>query len=170
MESFKPIVDEYYPIFYKIARSFTRKPADFEDLYQEMLIQVYQSLKNFRAQSKMSTWIYKVALNTAMTYSRSSKKRKQEVETGDMGGLDRAEEVDGAARKEEKEREIEILYESINELKKDDRAMILLHLEGKQYDEIAEIMGISKSNTGVKLMRIKKRLQSILIRKGYEQN
>jgi RNA polymerase sigma-70 factor (ECF subfamily) len=170
MEYFKSIVEEYYPIFYKIARSFTRNSADFEDLYQEILIQVYQSLKNFREESKQSTWIYKVALNTAMTYSRGNKKKRREVETDDMASHDRGSQTDGPEKKEEEERKIEMLYESINKLNKDDRAMILLHLEGKQYDEIAEIMGISKSNTGVKLMRIRKRLQSILISKGYERN
>jgi RNA polymerase sigma-70 factor (ECF subfamily) len=71
---------------------------------------------------------------------------------------------------QERDKEVEMLYDAINELKKDERAMVLLHLEGKQYDEIAEIMGISQSNTGVRLMRIRKRLQSILIRKGYERS
>ena len=168
MESFKPVIDEYYPILYKIGRSFTRTPADFEDLYQEMLIQVYKSLKNFRGQSKTSTFIYKVALNTAMTFNRNNKKKEQEVCTDDMTGLDHQDDSGGSGQ--EKEQNVELLYDAINELCKDERAMILLHLEGKQYDEIAAIMGISKSNTGVKLMRIRKRLQTILIRRGYERN
>lgn len=166
MEDFKSIVDEYYPIIYKIGRSFTSNAADFDDLYQEMLIQIHDSLKSFRSESKLSTWIYRVALNTALTFSRSDKKRQSETYTDKWDKIDREEESDVAAQ--ERESRIEMLYVAINELKKEDRAIILLHLEGKQYDEISEIMGISQSNTGVKIMRIKNRLQTILRRMGYE--
>ena len=166
MEDFKSIVDEYYPIIYKIGRSFTSNAADFDDLYQEMLIQIHDSLKSFRSESKLSTWIYRVALNTALTFSRSDKKRQSETHTDKWDKIDREEESDVAAQ--ERESRIEMLYVAINELKKEDRAIILLHLEGKQYDEISEIMGISQSNTGVKIMRIKNRLQTILRRMGYE--
>lgn len=168
MESFKSIIDEYHPILYKIGRSFTNNRPDFDDLYQEMLIQIYHSLDGFRRESKISTWLYKVALNTAMTYNRKNKKKKREVQSDDMSIWDRQDDSTDTAQ--ERDREVEMLYDAINELKKDERAMVLLHLEGKQYDEIAEIMGISQSNTGVRLMRIKKRLQSILIRKGYERS
>lgn len=166
MEDFKSIVDEYYPIIYKIGRSFTNNSADFDDLYQEMLIQIHNSLKSFRSESKLSTWIYRVALNTALTFNRSDKKRQNETHTDDWEKIDREEDLESAAK--ERESKIEMLYTAINELKKEDRAIILLHLEGKQYDEISEIMGISQSNTGVKIMRIKNRLQTILRRKGYE--
>lgn len=168
MESFKSIIDEYHPILYKIGRSFTNTRSDFDDLYQEMLIQIYHSLDGFRRESKISTWLYKVALNTAMTYNRKNKKKKQEVQSDDMSIWDRQDDSTDTAQ--ERDKEVEMLYDAINELKKDERAMVLLHLEGKQYDEIAEIMGISQSNTGVRLMRIRKRLQSILIRKGYERS
>jgi RNA polymerase sigma-70 factor (ECF subfamily) len=167
MENFKPIIDEYHPILYKIGRSFTRHRADFDDLYQEMLIQIYQSLKSFRGEARISTWLYRVALNTAMTYNRNNHKKHNKVAATDMTELEQQEEPLSAAH--DKDQRVEMLYQAINELKKDDRAMILLHLEGKQYDEIAEIMGISKTNTGVKLMRIRKRLQSILTRRGYER-
>lgn len=166
MEDFKSIVDEYYPIIYKIGRSFTSNAADFDDLYQEMLIQIHDSLKSFRSESKLSTWIYRVALNTALTFNRSDKKRQSETYTDKWDKIDREEESDVVAQ--ERESRIEMLYAAINELKREDRAIILLHLEGKQYDEISEIMGISQSNTGVKIMRIKNRLQTILRRMGYE--
>jgi len=166
MEDFKSIVDEYYPIIYKIGRSFTNNSADFDDLYQEMLIQIYNSLKSFRAESKVSTWIYRVALNTALTFNRSDKKRQSETHTDNWERIDREEEPESAAA--DRESKIEMLYTAINELKKEDRAIILLHLEGKHYDEISEIMGISQTNTGVKIMRIKNRLQTILRRMGYE--
>ncbi|MCF8308787.1 MAG: sigma-70 family RNA polymerase sigma factor [Bacteroidales bacterium] len=167
MEDFKSIIDEYYPVLYKIGRSFTNRPADFDDLYQEMLIQIHHSLNNFRSEAKLSTWIYRVALNTALTFNRSSKKSQNETPTGNWNYLNKEE--DSGTEAQEREANIEMLYSAINELKKEERAIILLHLEGKHYDEIADIMGISTSNTGVKLMRIKNKLQSILRRKGYER-
>lgn len=167
MKDFKSIADEYYPILYKIGRSFTSNSADFEDLYQEMLIQIYDSLKNFRSESKLSTWIYRVALNTALTFNRSNKKKQTETYPDNWGNFEKEDKPETGAQ--DREASIELLYAAINELKKEEKAMILLHLEGKQYDEIADIMGISKTNTGVKLMRIKNRLQTILRRKGYER-
>jgi len=110
MESFKPVIDEYYPILYKIGRSYTRTPADFEDLYQEMLIQVYKSLKKFRGQSKTSTFIYKVALNTAMTFNRNNKKKEQEVCTDDMAGQDHQEDPGGSGQEAEQHIESRQLY------------------------------------------------------------
>jgi len=166
MKDFKSIVDEYYPILYKIGRSFTSNSADFDDLYQDMLIQIYDSLKSFRSESKLSTWIYRVALNTALTFNRSNKKKHNETHDGNWEYLEEEDKTETTAQ--ERESNIEMLYAAINELKKEERAIVLLHLEGKQYEEIADIMGISKSNTGVKLMRIKNRLQTILRRKGYE--
>jgi RNA polymerase sigma-70 factor (ECF subfamily) len=103
-----------------------------------------------------------------MTYNRKNKKKKREVQSDDMSLWDSRD--DSTDTEQKRDREVEMLYDAINELKKDERAMVLLHLEGKQYDEIAQIMGISQSNTGVRLMRIRKRLQSILIRKGYERS
>lgn len=167
MEPFKAIVDQYYPILYKIGRSFTRNQVDFDDLYQEMLIQIHASLQSFRSEAKLSTWLYRVALNTALTYNRNQKKSRHEVQTEDMGLLNEPDN-DRHSSYEYRER-IELLYASINELKKEDRAIILLHLEGKKSAEIAEILGISATNARVKFMRIKKQLQAILTRKGYER-
>ncbi len=167
MQDFKSIINQYHPLLYKIGRSYTDEVADFEDLYQEMLIQIWQSLKNFRQQSKLSTWIYKVALNTALTYRKKQRKKLPQVSLGsaELGELNHAspeEEPTG-----EHEAEVNLLYESIKALKKDDRALVLLHLEGKQYNEIAEIMGITTSNVGVKLLRIKKKLFELLKARGY---
>jgi RNA polymerase sigma factor (sigma-70 family) len=72
MENFKEIIKEYHPILYKIGRVYTNDD-DFDDLYQEMLIAIWKALKNFRGDSKISTWLYKVALNTALTYQRKNK-------------------------------------------------------------------------------------------------
>ncbi len=167
MKDFRAIIEEHYPILYKIGRSYARNNADFDDLYQEMLIHIYDSLKNFRSEARISTWIYRVALNTALTYQRNGNKRSREVEVDEMKMFETENPEPG--EKETREKNIELLYKSIHQLPKEERAIILLHLEGKNYDEIAEIIGISKTNTGVKIMRIKKRLQELLVKNGYER-
>ena len=164
---FKNIVDEYNGILYKIARSYTMEEADFKDLYQEMLIQLWQSFDRFKGDAKISTWIYRVSLNTALTFQKKQKRKLSTnpidkvsykiVETGSVG-----EELNY-----QKEKKVELLYQCVNLLKKDDRAIILLHLEEKKYDEIAEIIGITTSHVGVKLLRIKKQLFQLLKEHGY---
>ena len=161
--NFKNIVKEHNGIFYKIARSYTETDADFQDLYQEMLIQLWQSFPSFKGNSKRSTWIYRVALNTAISFTRKNKKRIVTSEIPEKGSGIEMEIL------EQKEQEIELLYKCIYRLSKDDRAIILLHLEEKQYDEIGEIIGLSTSHVGVKLLRIRKKLQDYLIQEGYER-
>ncbi len=167
MEDFKAVIDQYYPILYKIGRSFTGNKADFDDLYQEMLIQLYHSINSFRGNSKPSTWIYRVALNTALTFNRNNNKKNREVKQNDLRALENKPDSDPDSVATEQK--IELLYACINELRNDEKALILLHLEEKQYDEIAEITGLSKSNVGVKLLRTKKHLQKLMKEKGYEQ-
>ncbi len=158
---FKDIVRKYNGIFYKIARSYTETEVDFEDLYQEMLIQLWQSFPSFKGHSKQSTWIYRVSLNTAISYNRKKKKRITTSEIPDIGNDISIEYSD------DREQKIELLYKCIYQLSKNDRALVLLHLEGKQYDEIGEVMGLSTSHVGVKLLRIRKKLQNSLIQEGY---
>ena len=167
---FKNIVDEYNGILYKIARSYTTEEADFKDLYQEMLIQLWQSFDRFKGEAKVSTWIYRVALNTALTFQ---KKQKRQIATNPIDNVSyKIAETSGVGEElvYQKEKKIELLYQCINLLKKDDRAIILLHLEEKKYDEIAEIIGITTSHVGVKLMRIKKQLFQLLKEHGYGRN
>ncbi|MEM1320545.1 MAG: sigma-70 family RNA polymerase sigma factor [Bacteroidota bacterium] len=163
MQDFNSIIQQYHPVLYKISRAYTDKDMDFEDLYQEMLIQLWQSLKNFKGQSKLSTWIYQVVLNTALSYNRQRKRVRQLLPLQAMPAQLVAEE----STHQDREKEITLLYQCIRELKKSDRSIILLHLEGKSYDEIAEITGLSKSNVGVKLNRTKKRLFTLLKANGY---
>lgn len=164
---FKNIVDEYNGILYKIARSYTTDEADFKDLYQEMLIQLWQSFDRFRGDAKVSTWIYRVSLNTALTFQ---KKQKRNLFTNPIDKVTyKIAAISGVGEEPifEKEKKIELLYKCVNLLKKDDRAIILLHLEEKKYEEIAEIIGITSTHVGVKLMRIKKQLFQLLKEQGY---
>ncbi len=166
---FQHIIDQHYAILYKIARVYSQDKADFEDLYQEMLIQLWQSFSRFQKQSKLSTYIYRVVLNTALTHQRKAKRQVQAIPLEDQAFRLPDTSVQFAAKAHEKEKKIDLLYQCINALKKEDRAIILLHLEGKSYEEMAEIMGLSTSNIGVRLLRLKKKLQKLLIARGYER-
>ena len=158
------MIRQYHPILYKISRSYTNDDMDFEDLYQEMLIQLWQSLKHFKGNSKELTWVYRVVLNTALTYQRTKKRRESNIPTQAIPAVI----ADGSWKEEEEqEKKVALLYHCIRLLKKEDRSVILLHLEGHQYEEIAEIIGISISNVGVKLNRIRKRLFTLLKENGY---
>lgn len=164
---FQHIIDQHYGILYKIGRSYTKDQADFEDLYQEMLIQLWQSFPRFKGASKLSTFIYRVVLNTALTHQRKNKRQLQEVGLEERAFRLADTSQQESALEQEREQQINLLYDCINELKKDDRAIILLHLEGNSYEEMAEILGITVNNIGVRLLRVKKRLQKLLTAKGY---
>ncbi|HAA14084.1 MAG TPA: hypothetical protein DCE41_21280 [Cytophagales bacterium] len=161
MENFPSLAKRFHPLLYKTGRSFTDTEADFQDLYQEMLIQLWQSLPRFKEQSALSTYVYRVVLNTAMTYRRQNKKHRILDELPETGLVD-----DGPSA-EEKEQEVNLLYKAIHALPPADRSIMLLYLDDKKYQEIAEILGITPSNVGVKINRIKKKLYTELKRLGY---
>lgn len=170
MESgFQHIIDQHYGILYKIGRAYTRDQADFEDLYQEMLIQLWQSFPRFKGASKLSTFIYRVALNTALTHQRKAKREPRAYNLEERAYRLADNSALETETERQREQQVNLLYECINDLKKEDRAIILLHLEGNAYEEMAEIMGITVNNIGVRLLRVKKRLQKLLMAKGYER-
>lgn len=152
----KQVVKEYHPLFYKICRAYA-DDFDFDDLYQEVLINVWKGLKSFRQDSKLSTWMYRVALNTAMTYQRDKKRKHSHILSGIE--LDREAEVSDSSEKEER---IKALYVALRKLTKDDRSIMLLYLDDRKYDEIAEITGLTKSNVGVRINRAKTKLRELL--------
>lgn len=162
---FQHIIAKNKGILYKIGRAYTNEQADFDDLYQEILIQLWQSYPRFEGKSKLSTWIYRVALNTAMTFVKKEKRRidRPHMEEEMLQIADFP--FENTAIQKEQEHQLNLLYASINQLKKDERAIVLLHLEGKQYDEIATIVGINTSHVGVKLLRAKQKLQKLIFQK-----
>jgi len=153
--NFEDIVKTHKAIIYNVSKSFMYD--DFEDLYQEILIQIWHSLEGFQGQSKVSTWIYRIAFNTAITYSNKNRKtqnKKEEIHT-QTHNIESGDTQSNEAK-------LDLLYKAINELKKDYRALILLQLEGYDYEEIAQVMGISKNLVGVKLKRAKSALERII--------
>lgn len=155
-KSFEDLILEYHPMIYKICRVYSAS-EDFDDLYQEILISIWRSLPSFQGRSKLSTWLYRVALNKAMTYQRDQKKYNSKVSIDHL-----VEMQDQASNYKEKEQQINRLYSAISQLKKTERSIVLLYLEEKTYEEIAEITGLKTSNVGVKINRLKKKLFQIL--------
>lgn len=153
---FRQWLDKHTGLLVKVVRSFAEGPADQDDLFQEVLLQVWQSLPNFREDSKPTTWLYRVALNTALAWKRGEKKRR--FRQGSLSISDVAAPSDPSAEAERNDRIVEQLYTAIRALPPAKRALVVLYLDGFSYREIAEVVGISESNVGVSLNRIKKDL------------
>lgn len=147
-------MEENRGIIHKISMMYTSNQTDKEDLYQEICLQLWRSFRNYRAESKFSTWLYRVALNTAISSVRKDRRRIETVQ------LDQAEHF--VARDSDREGMTRLLFKAFAKLNKVDRAIILLWLEEKEYAEISEIMGISHSAVSVRLVRIRERLKSIM--------
>ncbi|MGV0832456.1 RNA polymerase sigma factor [Empedobacter brevis] len=132
------------------------------DLIQEIVLQLWKSFERFEGNSQFSTWMYRVSLNTALTYFKKEKK-KEERHTY-IENLDRVDEVDSG----EKETQLELFYKAVHELNKVEKALIFLFLEGQSHKEIASNLGITEVNARVKLNRTKEKIQNIIKKYGYE--
>lgn len=147
----------YAGIIIKICRAYTDSKEDFEDYYQEVCLQIWRSRENFKEQSEWSTWIYRLTLNVCLTLLKNNKKKKQ-ILLSDHQPVDRPEEKSSDFSDES----LAQLYDAIRQLSEVDRAVILLYLEEKSYQEISEIIGTNANNIGVRIKRIKNRLKKIL--------
>ncbi len=142
-------------IIIKICRAYTNTNEDFEDYYQEVCLQIWRSKDNFLQQSEWSTWIYRISLNVCLTLLKKNKNNRQHFASDYL-----PDEVieDSQAFADES---LNLLYNAIRQLSEIDRGVILLYLEEKSYQEIAEIMGTNANNIGVRIKRIKERLKKI---------
>ena len=153
---FRQWLGEHTGLLLKVVRSFAEARADQDDLFQEILLQVWLSLPNFRNDSKPTTWLYRVAFNTALAWKRSEKKRRHGQ--GSLSISNIAASSVTSADAERNDRIVEQLYATIRALPPAKRALVVLYLDGFTYREIADVVGISESNVGVSLNRIKKDL------------
>lgn len=152
---FKILIENNLGIISKICRIYSDDSEEFNDYFQEVTLQLWKSYQNFRGDSLLSTWVYRVTLNVCLLQVK--KKKRNKIVLTDQLPTGWYEESD-----DEKEEMVRHLYDTIRKLKKEDRAIILLFLEDKSYQEIAEIIGITVSNVGVKLNRIKQRLKEMM--------
>lgn len=158
-DRFTDVIKKNQGLIFKVATLYTNSLEDREDLYQEIVFQLWKSFDTFNEQSKLSTWMYRVAMNTAI-YNLKSSKRKVNTIPIDFQTERFADVLD----KTEEER-IKVLYEQIQRLSLLEKGLILLYLEDKSHQEIASIIGITTSNVGTKIARIKERLKTQIIKK-----
>ncbi|CAM4192658.1 RNA polymerase sigma factor [Gillisia limnaea] len=144
-------------IVHKICRIYTNDQAAHNDLFQEISIQLWKAYPKFRGDAKFSTWMYRVALNTAITLYRKKKRGIQTIDYDSVHFRIKAEEYDGEA-----EKQLTLLYSAVKELNDIDKALVFLYLEDKNYKEISETLGISEVNARVKMNRVKTKLKKIL--------
>lgn len=154
-------LDEHGSSVMKVARAYTLTSEECQDLAQEILLQAWQSLPKFEHKSSVATWFYRVALQTAMNWKRKDTTRRArqkpllEVQTLVIEGSDSAEQA-------QQRDTVERLYQAIHQLPKADAALVLLYLDELSYREMADVLGISESNVGVKLNRAKKALNELM--------
>ena len=151
----KQIFDDWLSLhkglIFKIARAYAFSVMDQDDLFQEIIIQVWHSVPAFRGESSVTTWLYRISLNTAIKWTKKERKHYQ------ADALDNVQHILQEERIQIDER-LTWLYEEIHKLDEIDRSITLLLLDGFSYKEMAIIVGITESNVGVKINRIKKQL------------
>ncbi len=152
---FESWIDEHKAILFKVARVYGDTHSDREDLFQEIALQVWHSIEAYRGDSAPTTWIYRVALNTALSWQRRERKHergRQDIEAAT--GLLIAPSV--------RDPRLDWIYERISELDESNRSLALLMLDGFSYREMSQILGLGESNVGMKINRIKAALAAQL--------
>ena len=154
---FVTLLEENQNIIHKICRLYTQSEAEHKDLFQEISIQLWRSFDRFEGKSKFSTWMYRVGLNTAITLYRKEKKRIDTYILNDEISRIEVDQYDPVI-----DEQLNWLYQKIEKFSEIDKALVLLYLEDKRYDEIADTLGISAVNARVKMNRIKQRLKKMI--------
>lgn len=150
-------LEENQNIAHKICRIYTTNQEAHNDLFQEITIQLWKNYPKFRGDAKFSTWMYRVALNTAISLYRKSTRSVKTQDFSDVAYKIKSTEYDDT-----EERQLKALYKAIHKLNDIDKALIFLYLEDKPYKEISETLGISSVNARVKMNRAKEKLKNIL--------
>jgi RNA polymerase sigma-70 factor (ECF subfamily) len=144
-------------VVHKVCTLYTNDRDAHNDLFQEITIQLWKAYPKFRGDAKFSTWMYRVALNTAITLYRKSKKNVKTLDDETVFFKIKADEYDPT-----EEQQLSLMYKAIKQLNDIDKALIFLYLEDKNYNEISETLGISEVNARVKMNRLKSKLKTIL--------
>ncbi|SDD56278.1 RNA polymerase sigma factor [Niabella drilacis] len=155
-------IQQHAGILHKVARMYMDQPEDREDLHQEMIIQLWKSYPGFKGDSRFSTWMYRVAINTAITFLRKEQTYKKQVTY--TGIPDAADEGPPS----HKETQLNAFYKAAQELNPVEKAVIFYFMEGLSHKEIGQQLGISEGNARVRLNRTKEKLQTIIKKQGYE--
>lgn len=161
-QEFLLLVNQNQGIIRKVCHLYGRNDADKEDLYQEIVIQLWKSFGSFRGEAKFSTWMYRIALNTAISNLRRQT-RKVELSFPEFIPGEPFE----TGEDNSKEEKLHEMYIAISRLSEVEKAIVMLYLEEKSYDEMEEILGISSGTLRVKMNRIKDKLRSFTNAQAY---
>jgi RNA polymerase sigma-70 factor (ECF subfamily) len=154
-KEFERHIRENEPLIHKVCRMYAYTEADRQDLFQEIVIQLWQSFSRFRGEAKFSTWMYRVAINTAITGLR---KKKDFITSTEPESLPHLEEDLSADVEEEKLRN---MYDAIGKLNGIEKAVVMLYMEDRSYEEMEEILGINEGTLRVKMNRIREKLRQL---------
>jgi len=160
---FLQLIGENKGILFKICRIYEDDPEDRNDLLQEITLQLWLAFDGFRGESKFSSWMYRVALNTAIVFFKKQKRRPDSEQL--PVSFEQAEELSVAGEKEE---QLAIFYKAVQQLGKVEKAVIYLYMENQSYEEIAANLGITEGNVRVRINRIKNKLKEIIKNMSYE--
>ncbi len=150
------LVQEHKAMLYKVCNLYCHTNFDRQDLFQEIIIQLWKSYPKFRGDSKFSTWLYRIALNTAISDLRRQKKNITITEPSLL-----PTEIEDVQYYKQKEEQLDQLYSAISQLTEVEKAITMLYLEDKSYDEMEDILGINQNNLRVKMNRIKEKLRKL---------
>jgi len=153
-DAFVALIKEHQGLIYKVTKLYTNSKEDAEDLYQDIVYQLWKSLGTFRNESKISTWIYRIALNASITHLRKEKRKGSQLAVTEEL-LNKEDTKDHL-----QEEQFEIMYAYLKKLNEVEKGIVFLYLEGKSYDEIAAITGFTASNVGTRLSRIKQKISA----------
>jgi RNA polymerase sigma factor (sigma-70 family) len=158
-DTFIKTIDKHKKIIYKIVNSYCPNREDRKDLEQEIIIQLWNSFDNYNSDYKYTTWMYRIALNVAISFYRKEKKWSTKSDFYNEASIFRIEE-DKSEEKTELDYHLKLLQEFIHNLNELNKSLMLLYLEEKSYEEISEILGITKTNVATKISRIKLKLKN----------
>jgi RNA polymerase sigma factor (sigma-70 family) len=161
---FTSLIDKNRGLIYKVANSYCQSNEDRKDLIQEIVMQLWRAFEKYDEKYKLSTWMYRISLNVAISFYRKENRRKDVTPLVNNDVLTMAVEPE----LDEPDENVRLLYEFISGLNKLDRAVMLLYLEDENYQDIADTLGITETNVATKINRIKTKLRHKYSKKGSE--
>jgi RNA polymerase sigma factor (sigma-70 family) len=152
-ERFQNLLEDHKKILYKICHSYCRNPSDRDDLAQEIIVQLWRSFRSFDQRVRFSTWMYRIALNVAISFHRRESVRTRHIVPGSEHLLEALDETGNRSD------EVELLYQWMAELDPLNKALVILYLDGNSYQEIAIVLGIRETNVATKISRLKQAMR-----------
>lgn len=159
-EQFQSLLDEHKKILYKVANLYSKNTEDREDLVQEIVVQLWRSFRSFDGRARFSTWMYRIALNVAISVYRRETTRRRHVLS------DEEEVLNAVDSSTEQSEELQVLYQFIKGLDPLNKALTMLYLDGNSYSEMAQVLGISETNVATKISRLKQQLKQEVLSCG----